>query len=79
LIGNAVPPRLAEAFGRSLFRDYRPSQVNEILSTGGKLLTFSPTLSAGMSPILTEIVVHVKKRYGVGTGDMMQAQLPLYA
>lgn len=79
LIGNAVPPGLAEAFGRSLLHDYRASQVNKILSTRGKLLAFSPTLSVGMSPILTEIVVHVKKRYGVGTRDMMQTQLPLYA
>ena len=79
LIGNAVPPRLAQAFGRSLFRDYQASQINELSPAGGKLLTFSPTLSTGMSPILTEIVVHVEKRYGVGIRDTMQPQLLLHA
>ena len=79
LIGNAVPPRLAEAFGRSVFRDYQTSQVNQAVSTDGKLLSFSPTLSTGMSPILSEVLGHVKKRYGVTIREEVATQLPLYA
>ena len=79
LIGNAVPPRLAEAFGRSVLCDYQTSEIDVTLSTEGKLLTFSPTLSTGMSPILSEIVGRVKKRYGLGIREEIATQLPLHA
>ncbi len=79
LIGNAVPPRLAEAFGLSALCDYQTAQINETLTTEGKLLSFSPTLSTGMSPILSEIVGHVTKRYGVRIRERIAAQLPLHA
>ena len=79
LIGNAVPPRLAEAFGLSALCDYQTPQINETLTTEGKLVSFSPTLSTGMSPILSEIVGHVTKRYGVRIREKIAAQLPLHA
>ena len=79
LIGNAVPPRLAEAFGRSALCDYQTTLINETLTTEGKLLSFNPTLSTGMSPILREIVGHVTKRYGVGIREEIATQLPLHA
>ena len=79
LIGNAVPPLLAEAFGRSALCDYQTSLINESLTTNGKLLSFSPTLSTGMSPILRETVDRVTKRYGVDIREEIGTQLPLHA
>lgn len=64
LVGNSVPPLLAEAFGRLLFDDCRNARQGKTPSQKGKLVTFRPTLSNGMSPILSEITVLVRKRYG---------------
>ena len=79
LIGNAIPPRLAKTLGQSVLDDYQSSQLNKTVSQAGKLLSFSPTLSTGMSPILNEVVDQVKKRYGVSIGEEVATQLPLYA
>lgn len=61
LIGNAVPPALAEAIGRSLasqvivpVRNPRP----------GSLLSFVPTTSTGMSPALQRITDAVRSSFG---------------
>ena len=50
MVGNSVPPRLAESVGRFLLarlpeRSKRPTER-------GELITFVPTLSSGMSPSL---------------------------
>lgn len=59
-IGNAVPPRFAEAIARVLLRDLRENANG---ASPGALLTFEPTLSTGMSPILSQITRNVKRRY----------------
>lgn len=64
LIGNSVPPLLAEAFGKLLIRDCPQVHGEEPLHQKGALVTFRPTLSNGMSPILSEVTSLVKKRYG---------------
>jgi len=56
LIGNAVPPRLAEIVGQCLIADLQ-SQCKT--TNKGSLLTFVPTLSNGMSPILKEVTEKV--------------------
>jgi len=52
LIGNAVPPHLAQIVAGNLLTDLSkaiPSQDH------GALLTFVPTLSSGTSPVLKEV------------------------
>jgi DNA (cytosine-5)-methyltransferase 1 len=61
LIGNAVPPRFAEIIARSLLRDLRAPNVSK---RPGALLSFTPTLSIGMSPILDAVTRKVEKSYG---------------
>lgn len=60
-IGNGVPPRLAEAIGKTLLRDLQsaPDGVKP-----GALLSFTPTLSTGMSPILDCVKRKVERAYG---------------
>jgi len=60
-IGNAVPPSFAEVIARSLLRDLE-SRTDQ--TRRGALLSFTPTLSAGMSPILEVVRRKVEKRYG---------------
>lgn len=62
-IGNAVPPRFAEVIARSLLHDLR---TNTDGTRPGALLSFIPTLSAGMSPILDHVKRKVEERYGGG-------------
>jgi DNA (cytosine-5)-methyltransferase 1 len=52
LIGNAVPPQLAEAVGRHLVRQLQEARTIEM---PGALLSFVPTMSTGMSPALERI------------------------
>ena len=56
LIGDAVPPRLAFGIARSLHKDL---QVAAPTSSPGKLLSFVPTLSKGMSPALERVTGRV--------------------
>ncbi len=60
LIGNAVPPLLAKVFGEALARD-----VAAAFPRGGKgkLLSFVPTLSNGMSPSLAKVVDRVQSLF----------------
>ena len=60
-IGNAVPPRLARAIAASLRADIEASSGQR--SSAGALLTFLPTLSAGMSPALAEACDKVRLRF----------------
>ncbi len=61
LIGNAVPPVLAEVIAQSL-KDalLRPQPAKN----GGALLSFKPTGSSGMSPALERVCQAVEARFG---------------
>lgn len=62
LIGNAVPPVLAESIASALREDLRHAyKTNE----EGALLSFVPTLSTGMSPILKRVTEKVRARFGI--------------
>lgn len=67
LIGNAVPPHLATLIGQCL-RDGLESRICDG-NKGGELLSFVPTLSAGASPVLTEVIGEVASRYGVDSNS----------
>jgi DNA (cytosine-5)-methyltransferase 1 len=60
LIGNAVPPLLASIIARTLAADLlltkRPSDP-------GRLLSFVPTLSNGMSPLLERVTKTVRAAF----------------
>jgi DNA (cytosine-5)-methyltransferase 1 len=60
LIGNAVPPQLARVVAESLYADL--SRDNCVYGCGA-LLSFRPTLSAGMSPALGGVTRRVRERY----------------
>jgi DNA (cytosine-5)-methyltransferase 1 len=61
LIGNAVPPLLAEAIAVNLRNDLQQASIS---SEGpGVLLSFIPTLSTGMSPILEDVTRRVNTRF----------------
>lgn len=62
LIGNAVPPLLANAVARSLLADLRLASVGQ---RDGALLSFVPTLADAMSPALAHVAQLVAGRYGV--------------
>ncbi len=62
LIGNAVPPLFASAIGESLKRDLQGTQ--RVINAGGALLSFVPTCSIGMSPVLERVCRHVEDRFG---------------
>ncbi len=60
-IGNAVPPTFAGAIAKQLALDLDSIPTLEI--GGGKLLSFHPTASNGMSPSLESVTVAVRRRY----------------
>lgn len=60
LIGNAVPPRLAEATARALARDLATAKPDQF---EGELLSFVPTWSGGVSPALARVVDVVMRRF----------------
>ncbi len=62
LIGNAVPPRLALIIGTSLRADLEEHRTTR---KRGKLLSFVPTLSIGMSPVLRDVCQRVASRFGL--------------
>jgi DNA (cytosine-5)-methyltransferase 1 len=59
-IGNAVPPFLATIIARVLAADLR---VADPRSDKGELLSFVPTLSNGMSPILERVTKTVRSTF----------------
>lgn len=63
MIGNSVPVKLASVIGTHLI-DRLPSYIAKP-SGGGELLSFVPTLSAGMSPALAETCRLVESEFGV--------------
>jgi DNA (cytosine-5)-methyltransferase 1 len=62
LVGNAVPPLLAMQIADGLRRDL---ENYEMRNTGGALLSFIPTTSAGMSPALHRTTQLVARRTGL--------------
>lgn len=70
LIGNAVPPLLAERLGRTLVSEL-PMEAPE--QPRGELLSFVPTLSSGASPILRQVMSRVIRRFSSQV-TMEQAQ-----
>ena len=62
LIGNAVPPLLAQRIAETLRRDLAETHADH---RRGALLSFIPTLASGMSPALDEVVRRVKQRFSV--------------
>lgn len=57
LIGNAVPVLLARVIGATLTRDLELARAHQ---EEGRLLSFVPTLSAGMSPALERVTERVR-------------------
>ena len=62
LIGNAVPPRLSRKFGEALSEGFHRT-VSPPGNGTGSLVSFLPTLSAGQSPLLNEVVAVIQSRY----------------
>lgn len=63
LIGNAVPPRLAYVLATTLRKDLEAGQHTPALS--GRLVSYIPTLSTGMSPALSAISERVESHFGL--------------
>lgn len=60
MIGNAVPIRLAQRIAETLKNDLK---IPKIVQNKGALLSFVPTLSDGMSPVLQTVCNRVKGRF----------------
>lgn len=60
IIGNAVPPLLAEHIARHLLAGIAAAEPRH---SSGKLLSFVPTFSSGLSPALEAVVQTVKSRF----------------
>lgn len=70
LIGNAVPPKFAEALGVTVAHNLRVVG-NAKMERPGRLLSFVPTNGSGMSPALAHTTRRVQERYGsVKQGDL---------
>lgn len=66
LIGNAVPPLLAQAIAERLMQDLQHEGHPPTAATrGGRLLSFVPTLSDGASPVLKRVTNAVRQEFGV--------------
>lgn len=73
LIGNAVPPDLAEVVANSLARDLAKEKVQH--GAEGRLLSFVPTLANGMSPVLEKVTKEVRRKYQMESEPMLQGTL----
>lgn len=61
LIGNAVPPLLAEQIAHVLCADLVAATTSAI--SEGSLLSFVPTLSSGVSPALKKVIERVETAF----------------
>lgn len=66
LIGNAVPPKLAEVVAQGIIRDLCTKQINK---KRGKLLSFVPSLSSGRSPALRHVIDLIENKFQKPTGQ----------
>lgn len=69
LIGNAVPPLLAQVIAESLLSDMQEPSSVITRSGAGQLLSFVPTDSNGYSPILKEVTQKVRLLFGPAIGQ----------
>ncbi|MBM4368446.1 MAG: DNA cytosine methyltransferase [Deltaproteobacteria bacterium] len=76
IIGNAVPPRLAFALAASLRADLAAARRRT--GVAGKLLSFVPTESTGMSPALARITAEVRARFMSGPEVPIGGQVGLW-
>jgi hypothetical protein len=60
MIGNAVPIRLAQRIAMTLKEDLKGAKPSQ---NRGSLLSFVPTLSEGMSPVLQAVCDEVNDRF----------------
>lgn len=60
LIGNAVPPLLAQKIGEGLIKDL---QTTKSTYPQGALLSFIPTVADGVSPALQTVIDRVKQQF----------------
>lgn len=74
LIGNAVPPLLAEVIGRQLFADLHSHTA---VARPGRLVSFVPTLSNGHSPALRQVIEMVEDRYKLRPSQNIEQQVLL--
>jgi DNA (cytosine-5)-methyltransferase 1 len=72
LIGNAVPPLLAERIAQHLASRLRNARQ---ATARGALLSFVPTLSEGASPALQAVCRRVAKRFSDHRGETQQLSL----
>lgn len=74
LIGNAVPPQLAEQIAKSVSDGLRGRSVKP---APGALLSFVPTASNGMSPALRQVSEMVTQRFDIPLAPEEQLDLCL--
>lgn len=73
LIGNAVPPRLARVLATNLMKELEQARPT---ASEGRLLSFVPTMSTGMSPALESITERVQRRFALApSGNVEQMTL----
>ncbi len=70
-IGNAVPPLFGEIVARALTDALQTSERDRRFQEGA-LLTFVPTLSSGMSPVLQQLVAAIKARFDTTSDEQMR-------
>jgi DNA (cytosine-5)-methyltransferase 1 len=73
LIGNAVPPHLAYQIACSVAADLA-AHVTE--QGPGQLLSFVPSVSTGLSPVLGRVMHRLRSRYGIEAEAAFQLGLP---
>jgi DNA (cytosine-5)-methyltransferase 1 len=66
LIGNAVPPLLAEVIASNLRQDFVNARPTE---QRGALLSFEPTCASAMSPALERVSRLIEERFGSVSGQ----------